>query len=73
MTLSMPSLCPILGLCALSVDNDNGFIAYPGSNQVSTSSVGGTKCLFFTFALVVITSILGEGINYFHHFGSKGG
>lgn len=22
------------GLCALSVDNDNGFIAYPGSNQV---------------------------------------
>ena len=23
------------GLCALSVDNDNGFIAYPGSSQVS--------------------------------------
>ena len=24
----------ILGLCALSVDNDNGYIAYPGSSQV---------------------------------------
>ena len=24
----------ISGLCALSVDNDNGYIAYPGSSQV---------------------------------------
>ena len=33
------------GLCALSVDNDNGFIAYPGSSQVSYSSCcGGSPC-----------------------------
>ena len=25
---------PAPGLCALSPDNDNGFLAYPGSNQV---------------------------------------
>ena len=30
------SLSSLVGLCALSVDNDNGFIAYPGSSQVRT-------------------------------------
>jgi autophagy-related protein 18 len=25
------------GLCALSVDNDGGYLAYPGNSQVSTS------------------------------------
>ncbi len=27
--------CVHVGLCALSADNENGFIAYPGSSQVS--------------------------------------
>ena len=36
----LPSLYSLVGLCALSVDNDNGFIAYPGSSQVSARRKG---------------------------------
>ena len=49
-------LIVLSGLCALSSHDENGYIAYPGSNQVSTCTVV-EGCTTVTVLLLSSTSL----------------